>query len=73
MKQKVKLLDEGYRDGEWANQFYTWVFLVGDERVEIWRNLLRRGDWEVIWDGTVDFHGTKKELIKRYPEFRGYL
>ena len=29
--------------------------------------------WEVLWDGALDFDGNKRDLLKRYPEFRGKL
>ena len=50
MKTKVKLLDESYKDGEWVNQFYEWIFLIDDVRVEITQNLTKRGNWSVTWD-----------------------
>lgn len=28
--------------------------------------------WEVVYDGAVDFQGTKEEMLKKYPELRSY-
>lgn len=69
----VRLVSKGYADGEWANQFYTWHFVVDGDEVEISSDLVNRGNWSVIWEGAVDYDGNKKDLLARYPEFRKYL
>ena len=29
--------------------------------------------YRVVWSGAVDFEGNKRDLLKRYPEFKGYV
>ena len=31
----------------------------------------RKVMWSVIYDGALDYDGNKKDLLKRYPEFKG--
>lgn len=71
---RATLVDEGIRDGEWANQFEYWEFEIGGDQVEVWRDTLERtGAWSVIWDGALDFTGNKKDLLARYPEMKEFL
>jgi len=73
-ERPIRLVERGYRDWEWANQFYVWDLYVGNDRVEIeYDTSTRYSPWRVIWEGALDFEGNKKDLLARYPEFRRLL
>ena len=60
-------------DGEWVNNFQEWRLKINGSEVIIQENLTKRGQWEVFWDGALDYSGNKKDMLKRYPELRGYV
>lgn len=74
---KLKLESQGYQDGEWANQFYVYNFKdqEGEDvelSIDVSTNEYSR--YRVVYGGAVDFDGNnKKDLLKRYPEFKNLL
>jgi hypothetical protein len=57
---------------------YHQTYKVGFDEVEIYpSHYADEGgfvkEWAVIWNGAVDYEGNKRDLLKRYPEFKGEL
>lgn len=71
------LIKQGYEDGEWADQFYTYHFIDEKNNAEVVLSVdsIRSNvRYSVVYDGAVDYEGnSKKELLKRYPEFKEVL
>lgn len=62
---------------------FHWIYKVkndegGWDEVQIYPEAYDDSDgnklpWRVVWEGAMDFEGTKTDLLKRYPEFKGEL
>lgn len=72
--KEVKHIRSGYKDGEWASQYWVISLEIDGVPVEIGEDTTQPYMY-VLWDGAVDFEtwetGEKalKEILKRYPEF----
>jgi hypothetical protein len=73
LKNKVDILQERTGYGGENGDAYTIYDIKMTDGTDVQIHAVSRGDWEVIWDGAVDFNGTKEQLLKNYPEFRGYI
>jgi len=72
--QKIKFLGMRWSGTEWAGEEdRVFEFKVDGDNVEVWvahPSRVKRGEVEpisVIWEGAIDFEGSKIEFKRRYP------
>lgn len=79
-KEKMRLENEAKKpkfiESRGEGSGYHSVYTVGKDEVEIYPPAIDDFDgsrlpWRVVWNGAVDFEGNKKDLLSRYPQFKG--
>ena len=72
---KMKYPEPTYLGSSGQDEGFHESYKIGNDEIEIYppsRDPLEgyRLPWRVVYNGAIDFEGNKKDLLKRYPEFR---